>query len=396
MIFPARAVTKVVPFKFHGVDLSLKVSHALFSSHKVDEGTLLLLKTLVQQKAVPDQGRLLDVGSGTGPLAVALKRRFPGLEVQAQDRLALACAFTEENARFNGVEVKASPALMLDQVPGPWDLLVCNIPAKAGAPVLEDFFPRSAGLLTDQGRAAVVIVNTLAPQALETLERHQIPLIYQEASRQHTVFHYGRQASVPPADLFPGVYLRTSVPWTAGKRLGGLDTFWGLPNFDTVDYRTLVSQPLWEKHRWTPGPLFLWETGQGHTAVALAEVCKPGENLTVGSADILSLRACQHNLGLWGHEGVLAHCLPDFAQIAEAGYREHFQNLSIALHTEPEIPWVEETLAALKVIARPGAHILLNGTSTEVTRLLDRHKGFRILADHRYRGWRAVILERLA
>ena len=81
--FPEYAVLKTVPLKFSGVDLKLKTSHALFSSHHVDEGTMLLLKTLAQRGCVPTVGRVLDAGCGTGPLGLALKKFRPSLEVTA-------------------------------------------------------------------------------------------------------------------------------------------------------------------------------------------------------------------------------------------------------------------------------------------------------------------------
>ncbi len=90
--FPEFAVHKTVPLKFSGISLNLKTSHALFSSHHVDDGTMLLLKTLAQRQAIPLEGRVLDAGCGVGPLALAIKKFRPALRVAARDRLALAAA----------------------------------------------------------------------------------------------------------------------------------------------------------------------------------------------------------------------------------------------------------------------------------------------------------------
>ncbi len=81
---------------------------------------------------------VLDVGTGSGCIALALKRRFPGARVEAWDTSAAALACAAENAARLGLEVDfrlhdlhaaARPA-------EPFDLLVSNppyIPAREAA-----------------------------------------------------------------------------------------------------------------------------------------------------------------------------------------------------------------------------------------------------------------------
>ncbi|HAK45883.1 MAG TPA: methyltransferase, partial [Spirochaeta sp.] len=125
-----------------GERLSFYLSLGLFSSFGVDSGTRLLLKTLAQQKSVPEKGSILDSGCGTGVIAVSLKKKFPELDITASDRDALALRFTEMNIKLNklgkdGIRTAAGllPGSLKSPVEGEsklYDLIISNIPAKAG------------------------------------------------------------------------------------------------------------------------------------------------------------------------------------------------------------------------------------------------------------------------
>lgn len=390
-LFPEYAVLKTVPLRFSGVDLKLKTSHGLFSSHHVDDGTMLLLKTLAQQGVVPDRGRVLDAGCGTGPLALALKKFRPALEVTARDRLALAAAFTAENALINGLEVDVAPGLLLHD-PGPWDLIVSNLPAKAGEPVLADFVRRSQALLAPGGLVAVVVVEPLAPWFSAELDRAGAARSYEEGGRGYRVFHYRAAASnapvsgLPPA--FPSVYQRGEFSWSVGSQGFRQKTYYGLPNFDGLDYRLGVTFPLLDTVS-LRGDGLVWEPVQGHLATWADAVVAQGSVIHLGGNDLLGLEAASQNLG---RPSRVCHPVPAVADLTLG--TESLGWALVQLHPEPEVPWVEATLEALLRLLAPGASLVVNGTSTDLTRFLDRHRGFRKRTDGRSKGWRAVVLER--
>jgi len=391
--FPEVAVLKTVPLRFSGVDLKLKTSHGLFSSHHVDDGTMLLLKTLAQQNAVPASGRVLDAGCGTGPLGLALKKFRPALEVTARDRLALAVAFTAENARINGLAVDVAPGVLLQDVPGPWDLIVSNLPAKAGEPVLADFVRRSMTLLGPQGLVAVVVVEPLAPWFGSELDRTGAQRVYEEVGPGYRVFHYrGAEVSsgADPAlgPTFPGSYPRAEVRWVLGPRSFVQKTFYGLPNFDSLDFRTQVTLDVLEGVT-LKGDGVVWEPVQGHLATWADAVAAPGAIVHLAGNDGLGLAAAAQNLH---RQNFVTHpvCGIDHLTLGTGSLGWAL----VQLHPEPEIPWVDTTRAALARLLAPGATLMINGSSTDLTRFLERHQGFRKLTDVRNKGWRAVVLER--
>ena len=383
--------------KFAGHELRFHLSHALFSSNRIDDGTVLLLKTLAQQKAIPATGNALDAGCGAGPLAVALALHQSGLAVTATDRLALAVAFTSENARLNGVKLTAVTALLLGgEVPaGGWNLIVSNLPAKAGGPVLHDFFPRALSQLAPGGRVAVVVVSSLVAATKKALDECGAVLLHEEATAAYQVFHFGtgHKAQVSLPDLFPAVYQRGWMAFVVGKQNLRQPTFFGLPNFDALDYRWQVSEKFLGDVPGKVAALMVWEPGQGQVAVSLASSLPAGETLHLAGNDLLALvasRAAVEASGL--PTTVVLHCVHGLGELpARIG---EVQGAVVQVHSHPEVPWVDEVRQALLHLLPSGGTLLINGTSTDLSRFLESHKGLRKLQDQKYRGWRSALLVR--
>jgi hypothetical protein len=133
--------------------------------------------------------------------------------VRAQDRDELARSFTVYNAVQNGVppsvlSAHTEPLLACPATPpegsGPatslhWDLILSNIPAKTGGPVLLDFISRSAVQLTPGGLTALVVVNPLANLLRTQIGELDLPLIHDETGAGHTVLVYGPPGAGPEA-----------------------------------------------------------------------------------------------------------------------------------------------------------------------------------------------------
>jgi release factor glutamine methyltransferase len=125
--------------------------------------------------------RVLDVGTGTGAIALALKDERPDATVVALDASAAALALAHENADATGLDVELVHADLHDGLPaGPFDLVVSNPPyVRADEldtldPEVRDWEPRAA--LVDEGQTAALAhaaLGVLAPGGQLVLEVHE-------------------------------------------------------------------------------------------------------------------------------------------------------------------------------------------------------------------------------
>jgi release factor glutamine methyltransferase len=75
---------------------------------------------------LPEDGRVHDVGTGSGAVALALKQERPDLVVSASDASAVAVEVARENAHLLGLDVDLSVAPGLPA--GVYDLVLANLP----------------------------------------------------------------------------------------------------------------------------------------------------------------------------------------------------------------------------------------------------------------------------
>jgi len=103
-----------------------------------------------------DAPRVVDVGTGTGAIALALAHERPDARVTATDASPEALALARENATMLGLAVELVEANLLDGLEGPFDLVVSNPPYVTAAeleglePEVRDWEPR--GALVDEGQ----------------------------------------------------------------------------------------------------------------------------------------------------------------------------------------------------------------------------------------------------
>jgi release factor glutamine methyltransferase len=77
---------------------------------------------------LPATGRVVDVGCGTGAIALAIKAQRPKLEVWATDVNPKAVALTQANAQALGLEVVVRQTSLLDGLQGKFAAIVSNPP----------------------------------------------------------------------------------------------------------------------------------------------------------------------------------------------------------------------------------------------------------------------------
>jgi release factor glutamine methyltransferase len=72
--------------------------------------------------------RVLDLGTGSGAVALALQHQRPGAQVTAVDTSAEALAVASDNAQRLNLPVQCVLSHWMDAVPGPFELIVSNPP----------------------------------------------------------------------------------------------------------------------------------------------------------------------------------------------------------------------------------------------------------------------------
>lgn len=72
--------------------------------------------------------RILDLGTGSGCIAITLKKLYPDAEVTAVDLSADALKVAKRNGRLNEVEIDWVEGNFLEPVKGKYDLIISNPP----------------------------------------------------------------------------------------------------------------------------------------------------------------------------------------------------------------------------------------------------------------------------
>lgn len=397
-------VNKQVPFKYHGEQLKFDLSMGLFSSFDIDAGSRLLLKTLAKHgdmerfEKAEAPFNAIDTGCGTGVLGICLKKKYPALNMRFQDRDELAVAFTRHNAALNGIspsECEASVGLLLDDVePDSQDLVICNIPAKAGDHVIKDFIRKASSSVSSGGLIAVVIVDSLKELVHKVIRDNDIPLLYSESTKMHSVFHLakGKEAYDIPFDR----YIRHKGPFKmADDPAYALSTVYNLPDFDQLSFWLHVSGELLRHNAFTGDALY-WNPGQGHVPVWLnSRKSNKIKNITLASRDVLQNRICKYNLEQTGFEGgIVTDTLPDESFLLEKYGEESFDGLFINLNPIPRVKWHKNLADTALGLVRKGRTCFIMARSSDMSQLEKHLSGFHVLQDDRFKGNRGILLKK--
>ena len=155
--------------EFAGLDF-LVTPAVLIPRH---DSEVLLAESL---RVSPQSRTVLDIGTGSGCLAVALAKQMTGASVTAVDLSADALAIARQNAEQNGATVEFCQGSLLDPVVGrQFDLIVSNPPyiptpeLAALQPEVRDFEPL---LALDGGPDGLDCYRALIPAAVSHLTKN--------------------------------------------------------------------------------------------------------------------------------------------------------------------------------------------------------------------------------
>jgi methylase of polypeptide subunit release factors len=434
---------KTISYKCGPVALDFAVSQELFSSQSVDHGTQRLLRTILltdilkdlQKKAAENPSepvKILDLGCGYGPIGLAMKAAIPEAEVHLVDRDALALEFTKINAKANNLAIDTSEnskhifeSLGYSNVQDTdYDVILSNIPAKVGEPMLIEMLFGAKKHLKKGGLVGVVVIDAIADFVHEELKKavkhEQLERTHYKSWPGHHVYWY---RFLPDAfeqtetwKLADESFVRDSVTFDFRKYSYQAQVSYDLPEFDELTFETeLLFDALWDHLE----ELFEYDgnvsvaclnPGQGYVPIALAgKAARKRTTLTLDlfTRDLLALVSTQKNLSLFGdsiadqvERGVTKQVhdlhVQAFHTAGFSAESDKKYNLIVGKIPEKLTPEFYEDFIenAVSAIAEQGL-VIISSTSTALSRLLELEQtvnSFNQLARFKKKGWSSVIL----
>lgn len=173
-------VRKNLGLTLRGHEVTVESSHGVFSAASLDKGTAVLLKLAPQ---APPTGTFLDLGSGWGPLSLALALESPKATVWAVDVNERALELTGRNAAVNGATnvTTVTPENLPTDVT--FDLIWSNPPIRIGKTALHELLMTYLTRLNSNGTAYLVVQKHLGADSL-------IPWLAQELGDSYTVSRF--------------------------------------------------------------------------------------------------------------------------------------------------------------------------------------------------------------
>ena len=167
--------------------------------------TETLVEWALQRVTDLRQPRILDLGTGSGAIALALKRARPDAQISAVDLHPAALAVAQANGQRLNLRVDWLQSHWLDRVDGTFDLIVSNPPYIASDdPHLAalQHEPQSALVAGDNGLQDLRHIITQAPKHLRTGAWLLLEHGWQQAARVRTLLtENGFQSACSRCDL---------------------------------------------------------------------------------------------------------------------------------------------------------------------------------------------------
>ena len=412
-----RHLNKRINFTFSDERIELDLSQSLFSSFDVDAGSKLLLKTVAQRIDFSAVSTVADLGCGTGVLGICAMKKNPGVSCAFQDRDALALEFSRHNCALNGITggVELFGGLAFQHIErGRFDLILSNLPAKAGIPVLRGMITDILHRLSDQavnieanrsGVGAIVVIKPLAGEIQNAIEDAGGEVVFGEEGAEHQVFHVHRSAAAENSEV-SGSILDTYIRAKRVYRHGGVDyhleTAFNLPDFDSLGRTVTLSMEMVDRaekarNAMPEGGTLFWNPGQGHAAVYLLKSSNDDYdgNFYLGSRDALQLEICGRNLanaGL-GRMPTLLH-VPSISAITDSVEPNSLRRVFLFPPAGNTTNWHKEVGKSVPKLLAIGGELIACASSTVIHRLLQKMGGMVLHGNRKHHGSRVVLLRK--
>jgi 16S rRNA G1207 methylase RsmC len=158
-------VRRTITAQIWGRELSLITASGVFAADDLDRGTAVLLRASPIPEGRP---RILDLGCGYGPIALAIAAHCPGALIDAVDINERALALCQENAEALGVADRVR-VLRPEQVQPDvrYDEIWSNPPIRIGKQGLHELLLTWLARLAPDGVARLVVGKNLGSDTLQ-------------------------------------------------------------------------------------------------------------------------------------------------------------------------------------------------------------------------------------
>lgn len=144
------------PYTLLGNELLFTTDNGVFSKNRVDYGSRVLLEAFNAEKT--PAGAWLDLGTGYGPIGLALAKKWPDREITMVDVNELALQLARQNATANQIEnVTIKTSDIYSDVTEQYAAIVTNPPVRAGKDVVTAMLTQAKDHLLPGGTLTVVL-----------------------------------------------------------------------------------------------------------------------------------------------------------------------------------------------------------------------------------------------
>ncbi|XJS10596.1 class I SAM-dependent methyltransferase [Aerococcaceae bacterium WGS1372] len=150
---------KQIQTQVNGIDLKLITDSGVFSKNGVDYGSQSLIKTFMEEGQLESGQSILELGSGYGPILIALAKQAPENQYTGVELNERAYQLAIRNATLNKVEQiewVLNDATEVE-LANKYDYVLTNPPIRAGKKTVHQFVNQAYDLLKPQGSLWVVI-----------------------------------------------------------------------------------------------------------------------------------------------------------------------------------------------------------------------------------------------
>ena len=147
---------KTITFDVNGITMRLRTDDGVFSTSKVDEGSLAFLKVILPL----DRGNnIRDLGCGYGTIGLTLAVAKKEARVTLADINTRALAMCKRNADAYNLSQRVTilQSDIYEKIEGPYDSIVVNPPIRAGKKVTYAMYEGAKQYLIDGGSLFIVI-----------------------------------------------------------------------------------------------------------------------------------------------------------------------------------------------------------------------------------------------